>query len=134
MAQRVAVEVLCDIDGSEGAAPVDFGLDGVEYTIDLSEENAAALRDELARYVAAARRVGGRKNRGTGAAKPPQRNGEASEARAWAQENGIAVAAIGRVSAEVLEQYRASKAESEPKLSRPAARKRTPRKTAAARK
>ena len=38
---------------------VRFGLDGAEYEIDLNAEHAKALRDALARYVGAARRVGG---------------------------------------------------------------------------
>jgi len=45
------------------AQTVQFGLDGVTYEIDLSDDNAAALRDELARYIGAGRRVGGRKVR-----------------------------------------------------------------------
>lgn len=35
-----------------------FGLDGVNYEIDLSEENAATMRDALATWVGHARRVG----------------------------------------------------------------------------
>ncbi|MFF0144652.1 Lsr2 protein [Amycolatopsis sulphurea] len=128
MAQRVAVEVLDDIDGTTGATSVHFGLDGAKYAIDLSEHNARALRDELARFVNAARRTGGRKNRGTGAP-VPRRSGETSAARAWAIEQGIAVARIGRVSADLLEQYReAQRAPERPKPTR----KRGPRKTAAA--
>jgi hypothetical protein len=63
MAQKVLVETLDDIDGTPAARTIPFALDGVTYEIDLSEENAAALRDELARYISAARRTGGRKVR-----------------------------------------------------------------------
>ncbi|WP_143263023.1 histone-like nucleoid-structuring protein Lsr2, partial [Amycolatopsis pretoriensis] len=51
MAQRVHVEMVDDLDGSEASQTVPFSLDGVTYEIDLSEDNASALRDELARYV-----------------------------------------------------------------------------------
>jgi len=67
MAQRVQVQMVDDLDGSEASQTVPFSLDGVTYEIDLSEENASALRDELARYVASARRIGGRP--------PPPRSG-----------------------------------------------------------
>jgi len=63
VAQKVLVEILDDIDGSTAAQTVQFGLDGVTYEIDLSDENATALRDELARYIGAGRRIGGRKVR-----------------------------------------------------------------------
>ncbi|NBH03501.1 Lsr2 family protein [Amycolatopsis sp. SID8362] len=108
MARRVAVEVLCDIDGTPGATPVRFGLDGIEYTIDLSDKRAAELRRELARYVSAGRRIGKSKSRGTGAA-PRRRNGEVGEARDWALQNGISVVAIGRMPVEVLAKFRARK-------------------------
>ena len=38
---------------------VRFGLDGAEYEIDLSTQHAQELRNALARYVGAARRLGG---------------------------------------------------------------------------
>ncbi|MCP2256587.1 Lsr2 protein [Streptoalloteichus tenebrarius] len=50
-----------DLDGSTGSdiSPVRFGLDGVDYTIDLTASNAAKLRDLLEPYVASARRARG---------------------------------------------------------------------------
>jgi hypothetical protein len=39
---------------------VTFGLDGVDYEIDLTDANASKLRDALADFIAAARRTGGR--------------------------------------------------------------------------
>jgi Lsr2 len=44
-----------DLDGSQADSTVRFALDGIEYEIDLSAEHARALRDALARYVAARR-------------------------------------------------------------------------------
>ena len=44
-----------DLDGSDASGPVDFALDGREYEIDLNDENAAKLREEVfAPFIAAA--------------------------------------------------------------------------------
>jgi hypothetical protein len=59
VAQKIQVLLIDDLDGSEAAGPVRFGLDGTEYEIDLNAGHARALRDALARYVSAARRAGG---------------------------------------------------------------------------
>lgn len=52
MAQKVAVELVDDLDGtaSGDVGTVTFGLDGAEYEIDLSEANANQLRDTLAEF------------------------------------------------------------------------------------
>ena len=54
MAQQVSVTLVDDLDGSEAAETVSFGLDGRAYEIDLSVDNAARLRDAIAPFVAAA--------------------------------------------------------------------------------
>ena len=59
MAQQVNVKFVDDLDGSDAAATVSFGLDGKTYEIDLSDDNAAKLRDSLAVFVSAARKSGG---------------------------------------------------------------------------
>src|ERR1700744_2404901 len=68
MAKKVTVTLVDDFDGA-GAADetVEFGLDGVTYEIDLSNKNAAKLRGDLKQWVAAGRRVGGRRRGGSGA-------------------------------------------------------------------
>lgn len=48
MAQRVHIVLEDDIDGSQAAETVSFALDGVSYEMDLSEENAEKLRNEMA--------------------------------------------------------------------------------------
>ncbi|WP_043782022.1 Lsr2 dimerization domain-containing protein [Amycolatopsis rifamycinica] len=63
MARNTAVRVLDDLTGEPAAETVGFGLDGIEYDIDLSFANAEALREFLQRYADAGRRTGGRKNR-----------------------------------------------------------------------
>jgi hypothetical protein len=101
MAQRVQVILEDDYDGGTAEETVAFALDGAEYEIDLSAENAQALRDALAPWVAHARKVGGRRKRGL----KPVGDSSTSEIRAWAQANGQKVSSRGRVSSEVREAY-----------------------------
>ena len=114
MAQRVNVILVDDIDGSEAAETVTFGLDGVQYEIDLSAGNADKFREVLAPYVGHARRSGGRRRssgggRANGASSSSARSGaSAADIRAWARENGWDVPDRGRVSAEVREAYDAA--------------------------
>ncbi|MEU4246807.1 histone-like nucleoid-structuring protein Lsr2 [Amycolatopsis sp. NPDC026612] len=63
MARNTAVQVLDDLTGGPAAETVGFGVDGIDYDIDLSFANAEALRAFLQRYADAGRRTGGRKNR-----------------------------------------------------------------------
>ena len=63
MARNTAVQVLDDLTGEPAAETVGFGLDGIDYDIDLSFANADALRELLQRYADAGRRTGGRKRR-----------------------------------------------------------------------
>ncbi|HWU31412.1 MAG TPA: histone-like nucleoid-structuring protein Lsr2, partial [Marmoricola sp.] len=67
MAQKISIQLIDDIDGSDAAESVSFALDGSSYVIDLSESNAAALRNALAPYVAHGQRdTRGRGSRGRG--------------------------------------------------------------------
>jgi len=63
VAKNTAVQVLDDLTGEPAAETVGFGLDGIDYDIDLSFANADALRELLQRYAVAGRRTGGRKRR-----------------------------------------------------------------------
>ena len=56
VAQRVVVTLSDDIDGSEAAETVAFGLDGKSYEIDLNPANAKKLRTALAPFVEAGRK------------------------------------------------------------------------------
>jgi hypothetical protein len=107
MAQITEVRLLDDLDGGEAAESVAFSLDGKSYEIDLSEKNAAALRDAFAPFVSSARRAGG-----AAAVSPPRmstRAGrpreESAAIREWASANGLEVSARGRISSTVLAAY-----------------------------
>ena len=109
MAQRVNVILVDDLDGSDAVETVSFGLDGVDYEIDLSEAHASDLREALALYVGHGRRTGGRRRRGQApAAEADPAGALAAEIREWARSNGWDVPERGRVSAEVREAYDAA--------------------------
>ncbi|WP_410630973.1 histone-like nucleoid-structuring protein Lsr2 [Amycolatopsis sp. cmx-4-83] len=136
MAQKVFVEILDDIDGSPATHTVPFALDGITYEIDLSDDNAAALRDELARYIESGRRTGGRRVRvATGQSTTFSSTGRerTQQIRSWAYANGYEVSARGRLAAEVIAAFERAQAP-EPVDSTPAPRRRPARKKAAAAK
>jgi nucleoid-associated protein Lsr2 len=118
MAQQVNVKFVDDLDGSEAAGTVSFGLDGRTYEIDLSDDNAAKLRDSLASFVAAARKRGvsrrssatpsrsPRAQKMTVVTKPQGLDREQTAAiRAWARQNGHEVSNRGRIAKAVVEAF-----------------------------
>ncbi len=105
MAQRVQVILEDDYDGGTADETVTFALDGAEYEIDLSGENASKLRDELAPWIGHARKTGGRRKRPAAPAGRSEDGSSTSEIRAWAIANGHEVSSRGRVSAEIREAY-----------------------------
>ena len=107
MAQRVHIVLEDDLDGNVADETVTFGLDGVNYEIDLSRKNATKLRDALALYVGSGRRASGRAGRkparGRAATGP-----SALEIREWARAQGYEVSDRGRVPADVRAAYEAA--------------------------
>ena len=108
MAQRVQIVLEDDLDGGVAAETVTFGLDGVNYEIDLSDKNAGKLRDEFATWIGHARRSGGRRitgRRPAGGSSTTSSRRDLSAVRGWARANGHQVSDRGRVSAAVQEAY-----------------------------
>jgi len=117
MAKKTITILTDDLDGTElpaGTRSTRFALDGVEYEIDLSAENARALADALAPYIAAGRRVGGSRAASGGSAPRARSRSTGGDAdrlaaiRAWAQGNGYTVGDRGRIKAEIVEAYEAA--------------------------
>lgn len=119
MAHKVSIDLIDDLDGSDAEESIEFALDGITYTIDLSEDNAIELRDALAHYVSHSTRTGGRKKPAT-----PRKtnnhviqqdpatanNRERSQAiRAWAREQGYEISERGRIPRDVLDAYDTSR-------------------------
>jgi hypothetical protein len=106
MVTRTTVEVTDDVDGKSVAAEtVEFGLDSVTYQIDISVRNAAKLRKAIEPYLGAARRTGGREGRIQTIVATAVDN---TAVRAWAASNGYEVSSRGRISAEVVDAFRAA--------------------------
>ena len=109
MAQKIQTLFIDDLDGSDAEGTVRFALDGAQYEIDLNAEHAKELREAVARYAGAARRVGS-------VAKQPARGGRrgsvsglnTTEVREWAKAQGIDVKERGRVPAELVVKFKAA--------------------------
>lgn len=108
MAQKVNVVVTDDFDGTEGASTVRFGLDGVEYEVDLTPEHEEQLRGFLNAYVGVGRKVasGARSVRRVS---KRAAGGDTNAIRTWARANGYEIGDRGRISQEVKDAYHAAK-------------------------
>ena len=114
MARRIVHQLVDDLDGTVLEVGVGetvlFSLDGAAYEIDLTDENASALRELLAPYLAAARRIGSSRGPAAGSASGARKRRRAgqqdySAIREWAKQNGHPVSERGRVPASVIEAY-----------------------------
>ncbi|MBO3143004.1 histone-like nucleoid-structuring protein Lsr2 [Dermatophilus congolensis] len=108
MAKKVEVTLIDDMDGGKADEVVKFELDGVQYEIDLSAENAGILRSELADWVAKAHRVSGRRT-----TKSKAKAGDTARSpellqniRQWARAQGHEVKDRGRIPASLEQAYR----------------------------
>jgi hypothetical protein len=107
VAEKITIERYSDLQRDLPAdETVAFGLDGAEYEIDLTEEEAARLRDGIAEFTDAARRMGGKRRRGLAQAKavPAPRN-DVTAVREWARDQGYEVSDRGRIPIVVQEAY-----------------------------
>jgi hypothetical protein len=107
VAKQVITLLTDDLDGGDADRTVEFGIDGVSYTIDLSEKNIGALRKALDPYLAAAARAPRSvARRGAGSSVGRASNREQNQAiREWATKNGWEVSERGRIPASVVEAY-----------------------------
>lgn len=107
MARLVRVIYTDDLDGTEGARPVEFSIGGDAYTIDLSEKNEAEFRALFEPYIVKAEKVG-RKRGGRATAAAAAKGNSNAEIREWARANGYRVSERGRISADILAAYEAA--------------------------
>lgn len=115
MARQVITLLTDDLDGSAADRTVEFSLDGVGYTIDLSDKNAGKLRQILEPYIAAGTRVG----RAGGERRSPSRgraDGSVTRSsrdqnqaiREWAAKNGHELSSRGRIPSSIVEAFNAA--------------------------
>ena len=114
MAKKVTVTVslIDDFDGKPADETAQFGLDGVSYEIDLSEKNAAKLRELFEPYVTSGSKlarggvvVGGRAARGRGGATADREQNKAI--REWAKKAGKDISDRGRIPQEIVDEFHA---------------------------
>jgi len=104
MSQKTITTYVDDLDGSEGedVSTIQFGLDGVSYEADLSQQNAKKLRDDLAGLIEVARKVSGhtgrqtRSRRRSNGAGPVDRE-QTRAVREWGRANGWTISERGRI-------------------------------------
>lgn len=113
MAQKVEVLLIDDLEGGSADETVRFGLDGVSYEIDLSDSNAAQLREALTAYVQRARKSSTRSQRARTSSSSSRTRGGSSrersaEIRSWARQQGINVNERGRIPSWIVEKYQAA--------------------------
>ena len=113
MARQVITTLIDDLDGKKADRTVEFSLDGVSYTIDLSEANAGKLRKALDPYISAGTRLGrttgGRiASRAGVPSRPAGSRDENRLIREWALRNGHKISERGRIPQEVSNAYRAA--------------------------
>jgi len=108
VAQHTKVVLTDDVDGGPATETVRFGVDGVEYEIDLAAGNARVLRDLLDAPARHGRKVGS-----LGSTRSFTRvvtDYDPTALRAWARARGIEVPTDGRsrIPDDVVAQYRAA--------------------------
>ena len=144
MAQRVLVELLDDIDGSEAVGTFKFTDQGVEYEVDFNQEHMDEYEGVFSYLKSIARVVKGKKRAPYGSKKSSTPVvGKTQEMREWLRAAGHDVKDRGRVPANLVKIWEQRSQESvkvveevkeekpEPVQEVPA---KAPRKTAAARK
>jgi len=106
--QKTEVTLICDLTGEPADETVRFGVDGASYEIDVTAVKAKELREALAPYIAAGRRVSnGTVRAARSSTSTTGSRAEAKRARAWAQAQGLPVGDRGRIPAEIVARYRA---------------------------
>ena len=109
MARQVITTLIDDLDGKKADRTVEFSLDGINYTIDLSEANAGKLRKALDPYINAGTRLG-RGGRIPARRSAPSRTASSRDEnrliREWAQAEGMPVSDKGRIAGNIQEAYR----------------------------
>lgn len=108
MARQVVVTIVDDIDANKVAEEsVEFSIDGINYEIDLSAENAQKLRHDISQWSNHARKVVGRGKKtkiSTKSATTGAKN-QSALIRSWAREQGIPVTERGRIPSSIVEQF-----------------------------
>ena len=109
MARRAQVHLVDDVSVEGAQETVRFSLDGTEYEIDLTGQNAQALRSALAGYVDRGRKAGSGGRPATSSPSTDKASREQTrQIRRWAQDNGYNPSARGRITRSIVDAYNES--------------------------
>jgi Lsr2 len=111
MAKETLTRLIDDLDKGKADETIRFGLDSVEYEIDLSEKNAAKLRRTLEPYVAAGHRLGrstAARGRSRRPAAQPNDRAQNKAIREWARSKKKQISNRGRIPEEIIAEYHAT--------------------------
>jgi hypothetical protein len=114
MAKQVITVLTDDLDGGDADRTIEFGLDGVNYFIDLSDKNVGKLRKALEPYLSIAARAGRTSAAGRiasrAAALSSRSSREQNQAiREWAVKNGYEVSERGRIPSSIVDAFHAKR-------------------------
>jgi hypothetical protein len=104
LARRIHVQLIDDLSGEDAQETIRFSIDGVDFEIDLTADNAADLRDTLKGYAAKGRRLRGPSGTSGGRTLAMGRE-ETQKIRNWAAENGYNPSPRGRISQAIKQAY-----------------------------
>lgn len=111
--KTVLIDDFDDTPLTAGAATTTFSINGTQYEIDLGPDNVAKLRDALAPFISAGRRVGtgaspkpGARRRGAG--RHSNGSNDVTAIREWARANGHEIGDRGRIPAAIIAAYEAA--------------------------
>lgn len=112
MAKQIIQKLIDDLDGEQADVTIKFGLDGKNYEIDLSNENAETFRTIMERFVNAGTRVSWSSKNGSIPVRHVNRSLSDREQNAairnWANKNGYEVSERGRIPQHVTEAFHAA--------------------------
>lgn len=98
MARKIVLT--SDLTGDTPAKMHTFSLDGVNFEVDLTDAEAATLRETLLPYIDVARALGGRS-----APKARLVGYTSAQVRAWARSEGLDVPDKGRIPNEIVADF-----------------------------
>ena len=106
MAKQTHEVFIDDIDGTEGAQTVQFGFDGQDYEIEISQAHLDQLTEALAPFIEHGRKIRRAKvGRTIQPRDTPSAKAGATAVRQWAATEGLEVKPRGRIPGEVLAAY-----------------------------
>ncbi|USQ75330.1 Lsr2 family protein [Ornithinimicrobium cryptoxanthini] len=105
--QTILVSDLTGQELGQDGQTVRFGFLGVDYDIDLSQEEADEFANTIQKYTDAGRRVGGRRQ--SGSAKTAPRDPSQTKAiKTWLDGQGIDYPKRGRLAQDLIDQWEAA--------------------------